>query len=426
MIIDALQSLAVPLSDLKPMPGNPRRGDVAAVKRSYERFGQRKPIVAKRDGTVIAGNHQLMAAQQLKWPEIAVVFVDDDDLTAKAFALADNRIGDLGTYDDQSLADMLVSVSSDLDLLLSTGYSEADITDLLAGMTVDEAAATAQIDAGAAAPDASLTHNVDLFFNASPVLGKIATAMGWCAGIISRSVSASYLAQIEVLNLDINFVDNEFKEYNHDKHLAAVKVLTPKYATVRDVMSRSQCEAAKIEFFSFDEIMDMARSVQQYAENVIVVPKYDCINDIPADMMLGYSIPTAYGATPISIDRFIGRRVHLLGGNWKRQRNALGILARDVVSIDNNHLMNIARFGCSYNPQGQTVRIEDVLPGGFGNVAPMLVSMSAIIADLSRAGCSVNGRRFASKEDEVGTALTIAGINVSDEFTNTGVRGEDD
>jgi len=144
MIIDALQSLAVPLSDLKPMPGNPRRGDVAAVKRSYERFGQRKPIVAKRDGTVIAGNHQLMAAQQLKWPEIAVVFVDDDDLTAKAFALADNRIGDLGSYDLESLSALLLEVAVDDDLLFDVGYDAAyveAISKIIAPPDLDDLAA---------------------------------------------------------------------------------------------------------------------------------------------------------------------------------------------------------------------------------------------------------------------------------------------
>jgi hypothetical protein len=42
--------------------------------------------------------HELIAAaQQLGWTHIAVVWVDDDDITATAFALADNRTGDLGT-----------------------------------------------------------------------------------------------------------------------------------------------------------------------------------------------------------------------------------------------------------------------------------------------------------------------------------------
>jgi DNA modification methylase len=122
-IAESLKPLATPIGDLSPLPGNPRKGDVEAVKRSYERFGQRKPIVANRDGTVIAGNHQLKAAQALGWEEIAVVFVDDDDQTAKAFALADNRTADLGTYDTDNLEQMLADLALDPILLEATGYS---------------------------------------------------------------------------------------------------------------------------------------------------------------------------------------------------------------------------------------------------------------------------------------------------------------
>jgi hypothetical protein len=135
-IAKQLQPLAVPVSDLQTMPGNPRKGDVEAVKRSYERFGQRKPIVALLDGTVIAGNHQLLAARALGWSEIAVVRVDDDDMTAKAFALADNRTSDLGGYDAEALVDMLADVTSDVDLMLATGYSADDLADLMAGLDV--------------------------------------------------------------------------------------------------------------------------------------------------------------------------------------------------------------------------------------------------------------------------------------------------
>jgi ParB-like chromosome segregation protein Spo0J len=131
MIVEQLQPLAYPLKKLKLLPGNPRKGDVEAVKRSYERFGQRKPIVAHRDGTIEAGNHQFLAAKALGWTEIAVVFVDDDDQTAKAFALADNRTSDLGTYDSEALAELLADVAVDSDLLLATGYDEADLEALM-------------------------------------------------------------------------------------------------------------------------------------------------------------------------------------------------------------------------------------------------------------------------------------------------------
>lgn len=133
MIAEALTALAVPVDDLKLLDDNPRRGDVRAVARSLEMFGQRKPIVAKRDGTVIAGNHTLLAARQLGWPAIAVVYVDDDEATAKAFALADNRTAELGGYDDGALAAMIADVQTcDAELLAATGWTDADLVRLLA------------------------------------------------------------------------------------------------------------------------------------------------------------------------------------------------------------------------------------------------------------------------------------------------------
>lgn len=135
LIHPSLTALAVPVAELRTLPGNPRRGDVDAVARSYERFGQRKPIVARRDedggATVIAGNHQLEAARRLGWTEIAVLWVEDDALTAKAFALADNRTADLGTYDEADLAALLSEVAADPELLAAASYSEADLAALL-------------------------------------------------------------------------------------------------------------------------------------------------------------------------------------------------------------------------------------------------------------------------------------------------------
>lgn len=155
MIAEDLKALAVPINKLKPLPGNPRRGDVEAVRRSYERFGQRKPIVAQRDGTVIAGNHQLKAAQALGWSEMAVVWVDDDEQTAKAFALADNRTADLGSYDNEALAELLADVATDPELLLATGYSQQDLDDLLGSVDGGE-----EIEEPDAVPDSAPSKTV--------------------------------------------------------------------------------------------------------------------------------------------------------------------------------------------------------------------------------------------------------------------------
>ena len=137
-IANDLKPLAYPVDKLQHLDGNPRIGNVEAVAKSYDKFGQRKPIVATKDGTVISGNHQLAAAKQLGWEKIAVLFTDDDELTAKAFALADNRTSDLGTYDDDFLADMLGSVASDLELLKATSFDEKDLLALVKKQEVIE------------------------------------------------------------------------------------------------------------------------------------------------------------------------------------------------------------------------------------------------------------------------------------------------
>lgn len=139
MIVSGLEPLATDIDTLQLLPGNPRRGDVAAVARSLDAFGQRKPIVALRGGTVIAGNHTLQAAQSLGWDKIAVVWVDDDDATAKAFALADNRTAELGDYDDQALAELIAAVAdADADLLAASGWTSSDLTELLATLEPEQ------------------------------------------------------------------------------------------------------------------------------------------------------------------------------------------------------------------------------------------------------------------------------------------------
>jgi DNA modification methylase len=139
-ILGDLESLATTLDTLHLMPGNPRRGDVDAVARSLATFGQRKPIVARRsDRTVIAGNHTLAAARQLGWDEIAVVWTDDDDVTAKAYALADNRTAELGGYDDAELAALIGEVHDvDHALLDATGWTDEDLDALLAKLEPEE------------------------------------------------------------------------------------------------------------------------------------------------------------------------------------------------------------------------------------------------------------------------------------------------
>lgn len=143
-----LLTLAQPIDSLELLDGNPRIGDVDAVAASLRRFGQRKPIVARRsDRQIIAGNHTYKAACQLGWAEIAVVLVDDDDATAKAFALADNRTAELGGYDDANLAAMIAEVGEfDAALLADTGWSCEAVDRLLEEIAASDQAASTEDD----------------------------------------------------------------------------------------------------------------------------------------------------------------------------------------------------------------------------------------------------------------------------------------
>jgi hypothetical protein len=134
-IHEQLADLVVPIENLEVLEGNPRKGDVEAGAKSYRTFGQRKPVVARKTGSngkgdigvVLAGNHQLKAALDLGWTEIAVVFVEDDDKTAAAFALADNRVSDLGEYDANELSQVLEEMKATPELLIAASFDVDDL-----------------------------------------------------------------------------------------------------------------------------------------------------------------------------------------------------------------------------------------------------------------------------------------------------------
>jgi len=91
-------------------PKNARVHDarnMKAIESSYKEFGQQKPIVVSEDNVVLAGNGQLQAAKNLGWDSIAVIKYDGNDESMGAYALADNRTGELAYWDMDNLKDIL-------------------------------------------------------------------------------------------------------------------------------------------------------------------------------------------------------------------------------------------------------------------------------------------------------------------------------
>lgn len=120
----------VPIRTLSPHPGNARRGDLDAIAESLSTHGQYRPIVASaRTNRILAGTHTWKAAMRLGWDQIAVSFVDVDEIGEKKILLVDNRASDLASYDETALSALLRSLPD----LGGAGYSSADL-DALEGL----------------------------------------------------------------------------------------------------------------------------------------------------------------------------------------------------------------------------------------------------------------------------------------------------
>ena len=130
---EGLQIEWVPIGRLFGNPANPRINEAAVdpVAASLKRFGWQQPVVARPSGEVIAGNTRLKAALQLGMTEVPVVWFDGPSIEAVAYAIADNRTHEFSEWDEPALAKLLEELRAE-DAIDGTGYTDADIDELLA------------------------------------------------------------------------------------------------------------------------------------------------------------------------------------------------------------------------------------------------------------------------------------------------------
>jgi len=122
-----VKAIKTEINSLLEFVGNPRKGNVKALVESLQTNGQYRPIIVQKSTRqILAGNHLWKAAKEIGWTEIDIIEVDVDDKQAKRIVATDNRLSDMGTYDEQALLDLL----KDIDLH-GTGYITQDIDDLL-------------------------------------------------------------------------------------------------------------------------------------------------------------------------------------------------------------------------------------------------------------------------------------------------------
>lgn len=125
----------MPVNALKLHPQNPRKGDLAALGKSIDRFGfYGRVLVQKSTGFILAGNHRYKSLLEKNASFVPVEVLDVDDETALGIVLADNRISDLAGYDDGMLTGLLMEMGEYEGGFEGTGYEEEDLEGLLAGL----------------------------------------------------------------------------------------------------------------------------------------------------------------------------------------------------------------------------------------------------------------------------------------------------
>lgn len=168
----------------------------------------------------------------------------------------------------------------------------------------------------------------------------------YCAGGNARfaqiAIDHGYLYGAQIPSTfyhPIWFADQNWKNPNREKYIAALALHKPHMASVLDLERPDQVE----------EVLGWAEDAARHVETVMIIPKYkEAIRDIPLiicnkPVRLGYSVPTEFGGSPVPLRDFHDWPVHLLGGSPSIQMELWQHL--NVHSADGNSAQRAAMNG---------------------------------------------------------------------------------
>jgi hypothetical protein len=122
-----------PLARLKPYARNAKTHDadqVARIAASMAEFGWTVPVLLAADGALIAGHGRILAAAHLGLTEAPVIVLGHlTEAQRRAYRIADNKLTELGGWDDTLLLQALLAEDFDLGLI---GIPEDELDALLA------------------------------------------------------------------------------------------------------------------------------------------------------------------------------------------------------------------------------------------------------------------------------------------------------
>src|SRR5215469_8102393 len=121
------------IDELEKDPANPRRHSkkqIRQIRDSIKTFGFNVPVLIDRKNNVIAGHGRLLAAAEAGLTEVPTICLDHlTPQQIRAFRIADNRLTEISTWDDQLLATQLKELSvHGLDFNIEvTGFEMGEI-----------------------------------------------------------------------------------------------------------------------------------------------------------------------------------------------------------------------------------------------------------------------------------------------------------
>lgn len=130
----------IAIDNVTPYENNPRKNDeaVKGVADSIRSFGFNVPIVVDANFVVITGHTRLKAAQELGLSQVPVIVATH--LTpeqVQAYRIADNRVAENSSWDNEKLSEELQILQSMGIDLAETGFSMEEISCLIDEVKAD-------------------------------------------------------------------------------------------------------------------------------------------------------------------------------------------------------------------------------------------------------------------------------------------------
>ena len=96
-----MKVIELSINTVKPYWRNPRDNDAAveAVKKSIADYGMNQPIVLDAENVIIAGHTRYKACMQLGMKKVPCVVLDISPEKAKEYRIADNKTGEMASWD---------------------------------------------------------------------------------------------------------------------------------------------------------------------------------------------------------------------------------------------------------------------------------------------------------------------------------------